>query len=78
MKTTRLHTEAELAKLAKQFREAAGVSKAEAGRMLGVRRGTVHQAEDYPETSLTKFRIKMIEKFGGMKVDGPLFRLRKA
>ena|SRR5215210_3903302 len=69
--------ERNLAALAKKFREAAGVSKAEAGRVLGVERGTIHQAEDYPEFGLTKLRVRMIETYSNMEVVGPVFLIRK-
>jgi len=76
MKSKKLILEHELALVAKDCREKAGLSKAEAGRQLGVGRATVHQAEECPEVSLTKFRIKMIETFGTLKVSGPFFQLQ--
>lgn len=65
--------ERDLAALAKQLRQKAGVSKAEAARRLGVNRGTIQQAEEYPETSLTKVRIRLIEAFSTCTVKGPAF-----
>jgi DNA-binding XRE family transcriptional regulator len=67
--------EAELAALAKAARKKAGLTKAEMGRQLGVTRGTIHQAEEYAGMSLTKLRIKMIEKGTSAKVSGPFYRI---
>ncbi len=70
-------SEHELAALAKEFRAGAGVSKAEAARQLGVTRGTIQQAEEYPAVSLTKLRLRMIEAFSPFTVVGPLYLLQK-
>ena len=67
----------ELATLAKKFRIEAGVSKAEAARQLGVTRGTIQQAEEYPNVSLSKLRIRMIEAFSPFAVEGPIFILKR-
>ena len=72
---TKFVKEAELAKLAKAARKKAGLTKAEVGRQLGVTRGTIHQAEEYPEMSLTKLRIKIFEKCSTAKVSGPFYRI---
>ena len=69
----RIVFETELAALAKKLRLKAGVSKAEAARQLGVNRGTIQQAEEYPQTSLTKLRIRMIEAFSSSSVKGPAY-----
>ena len=71
------YSESGLTTLAKQFRIRAGVSKSEAARQLGVNRGTVHQAEEYPEASLAKLRSRMIERYSKFAVVGPVFLLRK-
>jgi DNA-binding XRE family transcriptional regulator len=71
----KLVREIELAKLAKAARKQAHLSKAEVARQLAVTRGTVHQAEEYADMSLTKLRIKMIEKCSGAKVSGPLYQI---
>lgn len=73
----RMCSESELAALAKEFRAKAGVSKAEAARQLGVTRGTIQQAEEYPAVSLTKLRVRMIEAFSPFAVAGPMFLLQK-
>jgi DNA-binding XRE family transcriptional regulator len=77
MSKQQLVTENDLAVLAKQYRLAAGITKSEAGRQLGVVKGTIHQAEECPEVSLAKVRIRMIEKFSPFKVTGRFYRLEK-
>jgi len=72
---TKLVKEKELAKLAKDARKQASLSKAEVARQLGVTRGTIHQAEEYADMSLTKLRIKMIEKCSSDKISGPLYQI---
>ena len=67
--------ETELAALAKKFREEAGKSKVEAARELGVAPPTVFNAEEKPEMSLTKLRIRIIETYSPFKVTGPVFCL---
>jgi DNA-binding XRE family transcriptional regulator len=69
--------EAQLAALAKQFREAAGKSKADAARELGVAAPTIFSAEERPDMSLTKLRIRLIEIYSPFKVVGPVFLLEK-
>jgi DNA-binding XRE family transcriptional regulator len=70
-------SETQLAALAKRFRAGANISKAEAARQLGVNRGTIQQAEEYPETSLTRLRLKMIEVYSPFKIVGPVYFLEK-
>jgi DNA-binding XRE family transcriptional regulator len=72
-----IFSERQLRVLAKRFRIKAGISKAEAARQLKVIRATVQQAEEYPDISLTKLRVRMIEKYSPFKVVGPVFLLRK-
>jgi DNA-binding XRE family transcriptional regulator len=67
--------EAELAALAKAARVKSQLSKAELGRRLGVTRGAIHQAEEHAETSLTKVRVKMIEKCTSAKISGPFYQI---
>jgi len=68
--------ESELAMLAKKFRLQAGIKKAEVARELGVKRSTVQLAEENPEQSLAKLRIRMIEKYSPYKVVGPVYLLK--
>lgn len=77
MAITRAYREPELAALAKKFRSKAGKKKAQAARELGVARSTLQLAEGTPEQSLTKLRIRLIEKYSGYRVVGPVFLLQK-
>ena len=77
MQKNKLLSETDLAALAKRFRSQAGISKSEASRQLGVNRGTIQQAEEYPKTSLTRLRVKMIEKYSPFTVVGPVYLLKK-
>ena len=77
MTKTKLFSEPELAALAKQFREEAGRTKIEAAQELAVGRPAVQLAEENPEQSLTSLRIRMIERYSGFKVVGPLYQLNK-
>lgn len=75
MRQKKLVKEKELAKLAKAARKQAQMSKAEIARQLGVTRGTIHQAEEYADMSLTKLRIKIIEKCSSARISGPLYQV---
>ncbi|MEI7730518.1 MAG: hypothetical protein WCO56_13155 [Verrucomicrobiota bacterium] len=75
MQQKRLVGEGELASLAKAARQHAHLSKAEIARQLNVTRGTIHQAEEYADMSLTKLRIKIIEKCSSSKISGPLYQI---
>lgn len=67
----------ELAELAKQFRAESGKTKEEAALELGVGRPSVQHAEETPEQSLTRLRIRMIEKYSPYKVVGPVYLLER-
>jgi DNA-binding XRE family transcriptional regulator len=69
--------EDELGALAKRFREKAERTKAEAAQDLGVARPSIQLAEENLEQSLTKLRIRMIERYSRYKVVGPAFRLEE-
>ncbi len=77
MKAPRYAREAELTALAKKCREAAGKTKAEAAREMGVKEPSLYHAEESPEKSFTKLRSRMIEAYSGLKVSGPYFRLEE-
>lgn len=77
MQMNRPFQEAQLAALAKQFREAAGKSKADVARELDVAAPSIFNAEERPDLSLTKLRIRMIETYSQFKVTGPFFQLIK-
>jgi DNA-binding XRE family transcriptional regulator len=69
--------EAALGSLAKKYREAAGKSRAEAARELGVARPTVFQAEENPDASLFKLRKRLIELYSPHRLIGPVFWLEE-
>ena len=70
-------SEQELAALAKKYRETAGKSKVDAAREMKVAPPTIFQAEEEPQTSLTKLRIRMIEAYSPFRVTGPVFLLER-
>ena len=72
-----MFSEAELATLAKRYRLKSGKRKSEAGAELGVSRPTMQNAEESPEQSLTKLRVRIIEKYSPYKVVGPVYLLEK-
>ena len=69
--------EAGLAAMAKQFRLRAGKTKIEAAADLKVGRPTVQLAEENPEQSLTKLRIRLIEKYSQFNVIWPVYLVKK-
>ncbi len=77
MRDENILTEAELASLAKKYREAAGVSRAEAAREMGVKHPSIFHAEESPQKSFLKLRLRMIEKYSPFEVTGPVFLLKK-
>lgn len=70
-------SERELGALAKSFRLKAGRTKDEAAVELKVGRPSVQLAEENPEQSLTKLRIRIIENYSPYRVVGPVFFLKK-
>lgn len=70
-------TEADLAKLAKKFREAAGRNRAEAARDMGIKHPSIFHAEESPDKTFFKLRKRMIEKYSPYKIVGPVYLLRK-
>lgn len=77
MPQKRFLSESKLAALAKEFRLKAGKKKAAVARELGVKRPTIQLAEENPEQSLTRLRIRMIQKYSPYKVIGPVFLLER-
>ena len=70
-------TERQLARLAKQAREFAGISQTEAARRLGVAQPTIAQAENAPGRKLTELRRRMISEFGlGYETAGPYYIIK--
>ncbi len=72
-----MYAEAELAALAKYFREKSGKRKVDLARELALGSPTIQQAEDYPKTSLTKVRQRIIEACSPYELVGPVFFLRR-
>lgn len=77
MAKRQMYSEPELAKLAKQFREQSGKTKAELGRELKVTRATMQDVEEHPERNLTKLRRRIIEKYSRFRVVGPVYYLKR-
>jgi DNA-binding XRE family transcriptional regulator len=72
-----MYQEAELAALAKKYRSQSGNSKEQAAKELEVGRPSIQLAEGTPEQSLTKLRIRIIERYSEYRVVGPVFFLEK-
>lgn len=77
MPKKRLLTEKNLAALAKQFRKKTGKSRSEAGRDMDVSHVSIFRAEENPEESLLKLRMRMIEAYSSFNVAGPVFYLNR-
>jgi hypothetical protein len=77
MSQKKLLTENDLAALAKRFRKQTGKTRAEAGREMSVSHVSIHRAEENPEISLLKLRMRMIAAYSPFKVVGPVFHLKK-
>ena len=70
-------TETGLAAKAKEARKAVGKRKAQVARELGVSRTSIQSAEESPDKSLDKLRIRMIEMYSKYKVVGPVYYLER-
>jgi len=66
-------SEKDLPRLAKQFREKAGKTRAQAAREMKVSQTSIFQAEEQPEQGLLKLRMRMIEAYSKFKVRGPVY-----
>lgn len=77
MRLKRVVSEADLAAIAKQCRVRGGLNRAQAARDLGVSRQSLIYAEERPEKSFTKLRRRIIERYSGFKVSGPVFVLQQ-
>jgi DNA-binding XRE family transcriptional regulator len=67
--------ENDLAVLAKEFRRQAGRTRAQAARDMKVSQTSIFNAEETPDQSLIKLRIRMIEVYSKFKVRGPVYLL---
>ena len=77
MKLDQPLNENNLAALAKRFRKEAGINRPQAARELKVTHTSVFNAEENLGQSLSKLRMRMIEKYSPYKVRGPVFFLEK-
>ena len=75
MKVSKLVSERELAKLAKRYRIAAGKTRAEASRDMGIKHPSIFHAEETPGKGYHALRRRMIEAYSVFKVTGPFYRL---
>jgi len=73
----KLLTETNLAPIARRFREQAGKSRAGAAREMKGAQGSVFRAEENPEESLLKLRVRMIEAYSPYRVTGPVYLLKR-
>ena len=69
--------EADLAATAKQYRLAAGKTRAQAAREMNVAPPAIIYAEDHPHKSFLKLRKRMIEMYSPYTVAGPEFWLKR-
>ena len=70
-------TETNLAVFAKQTRKKVGKKRAQAARDMGVSQTSIFHAEESPEQSFTKLRVRLIEAYSPFRVVGPVFYLEK-
>jgi hypothetical protein len=77
MKTPRIVSETELAALAKKYRLAAGKTRAEAARDMGIKHPSIFHAEETPEKGYHSLRRRMIEAYSPFAVTGVFYRLEK-
>lgn len=70
-------SEKDLSALAKRFREQAKKTRAKAAREMGVSQTSIFNAEESPEQSLIRLRMRMIEAYSPFKVVGPVFFLER-
>ena len=77
MSKEQLLTENELAAIAKRFRIEAKKSRAQAARDMKVSQTSIHHAEESPQLSLLRLRIRLIEAYSPFEVVGPVFRLTR-
>jgi len=69
--------ERDLAALAKRFRMQAKKTRAQAAREMRVSQTSIFNAEESPEQSLLKLRVRMIEAYSPFRVVGGLVLLER-
>ena len=67
--------ENDLAVIAKTSRKQVGKTRAQAAREMGVAQTSIFNAEESPDQSLVKLRIRMIEAYSKFNVRGPVYLL---
>lgn len=72
----RFVTRRDLPELAREVREAQGLSPQEAAHAMGVPADVIEKAEAWPYRALFKFRRRLLERYTGYTLDGPYYRLR--
>ena len=77
MSRKQFFTEQNLAVVAMRFRKQANKTRAQAAREMGVAQTSIFNAEESPEQSLLKLRLRMIEAYSPYRVIGPVFLLKK-
>ena len=77
MSQEQIVTEEGMAALAMRFREQAGKTRAQAARDMGVAQTSIFHAEESPQQSLLKLRMRMIEAYSPYRVVGPIYHLEK-
>lgn len=71
------YAQSDLTELAALAVEASGLSKSDVADELGVSPASVTDATKYPDRNLSALRVRIIERWGGYAVEGPLYRLRR-
>lgn len=77
MRKRNIIQESDLAALAKKWRIKSGKRKADIARELRAARPSIQLAEENPEQSLTKLRVRIIEACSPYRVCGPGFWLER-
>lgn len=77
MARERWFRERDLAALAKRFRIRAKKTRAQAAREMAVSQTSIFHAEENPEESLLRLRIRMIKAYSPFRVAGPMFKLER-
>jgi DNA-binding XRE family transcriptional regulator len=67
--------ENDLVVVAREFRRQAGRTRAQAARDMKVSQTSIFNAEETPDQSLVKLRMRMIETYSKFKVRGPVYLL---
>jgi len=74
---SKMLAEKDLAALAKRFRMQAKKTRAQAAREMRVSQTSIFNAEESPDESLLKLRVRMIEAYSPFRVVGGLVLLER-